>query len=63
MNATSVTAPVTAVLFCFRQKDVVEAGVRSIFAQTIQPDEIILSDDASPARSFSGLHEGPRLAN
>ena len=47
------TAPVTAVLFCFRQEDVVEAAVRSLFSQTLQPDEIILSDDASP----DGSHE------
>lgn len=55
MKAYSSTAPVTAVLFCFRQEDVVEAGVRSIFAQTIQPDEIILSDDASPDSSYQVL--------
>jgi len=55
MNGNSATAPVTAVLFCFRQEDVVEAAVRSIFSQTVQPAEIILSDDASPDGSFAVL--------
>ncbi len=55
MNGNPATAPVTAVLFCFRQEDVVEAAVRSIFSQTIQPAEIILSDDASPDGSFAVL--------
>lgn len=55
MNCNPRTAPVTAVLFCFRQEHVVEAAVRSIFSQTVQPAEIILSDDASPDRSFTQL--------
>lgn len=55
MNGHLATAPVTAVLFCYRQEDVVEAAVRSIFAQTLQPDEIILSDDASPDGSYEIL--------
>jgi glycosyltransferase involved in cell wall biosynthesis len=55
MNTTSPTAPVTAVLFCYRQQDVVEAAVRSIFEQTVQPVEIILSDDASPDGSYEVL--------
>jgi glycosyltransferase involved in cell wall biosynthesis len=55
MNGNPATAPVTAVLFCFRQEDVVEAAVRSIFSQTVQPAEIILSDDASPDGSFAVL--------
>lgn len=55
MNTTSPTAPVTAVLFCYRQEDVVEAAVRSIFEQTVQPAEIILSDDASPDGSYEVL--------
>jgi len=65
MNGTSATAPVTAVLFCYRQVDVVEAAVRSIFDQTVQPAEIILSDDASPDGSYDVLcrmaerYEGP----
>jgi len=45
----------TAVLFCYRQEDVVEAAVRSIFAQTVQPAQIILSDDASPDGSYDVL--------
>lgn len=65
MSGTAATAPVTAVLFCFRQEDVVEAAVRSIFEQTVQPAEIILSDDASPDGSYdvlcrmAELYEGP----
>jgi hypothetical protein len=55
MSAASPTAPITAVLFCFRQEDVVEAAVRSIFDQTLQPAQIILSDDASPDGSYDVL--------
>lgn len=40
-------APLTAVLFAYNQEPVVEAAIRAIFAQTVQPAEIILSDDAS----------------
>jgi glycosyltransferase involved in cell wall biosynthesis len=57
MNCNPRTAPVTAVLFCFRQEHVVEAAVRSIFSQTVQPAEIILSDDASPDGSFAVLQK------
>ena len=55
MNRNPDTAPVTAVLFCFQQEKIVEAAVRSIFSQTLQPDEIILSDDASPDGSYEVL--------
>lgn len=55
MNGNPRTAPVTAVLFCYRQEHVVEAAVRSIFSQTVQPAEIILSDDASPDGSYAVL--------
>ena len=65
MSNTPAIAPVTAVLFCFRQEDLVESAVRSIFGQTVQPAEIILSDDASPDGSYEVLcrlaaeYEGP----
>lgn len=55
MNGDSSIAPLTAVLFCYRQEQVVEAAVRSIFEQTVQPAEIILSDDASPDGSYEVL--------
>lgn len=55
MNGTPAIAPVTAVLFCFRQEKLVEHAVRSIFAQSVQPAEIILSDDASPDGSYEVL--------
>lgn len=43
----AATAPLTVVVFAYNQAPVVEAAVRAVFAQTIQPAEIILSDDAS----------------
>lgn len=40
-------APLTAVVFAYQQAPVVEEAIRSVFAQTLQPAEIILSDDGS----------------
>lgn len=53
MSNSSPTAPLTAVLFCYRQEEVVADAVRALFNQRQQPAEIILSDDASP----DGSHE------
>ena len=44
----NATVPVTVVLFAFRQAGLVADAVRGIYAQTVQPAEIILSDDGSP---------------
>lgn len=46
-NETPGSVPISAVLVAYQQEAVVEAAVRSIFAQTVQPAEIILSDDGS----------------
>lgn len=55
MSQSRKTASLTAVLFCYRQADVVEDAIRSIFGQTVQPAEIILSDDASPDDSYQRI--------
>lgn len=59
------TVPITAVLFTYNQEAVVEEAVRSIFEQSLAPDEIILSDDGSSDRTFAvlerlaGSYDGP----
>jgi glycosyltransferase involved in cell wall biosynthesis len=57
VSDSTTIASVTAVLFCFRQQDVVADAVRALFSQTLQPAEIILSDDASPDDSFDVLQK------
>jgi len=45
-------APLTAVVFAYQQAPVVEDAIRSVFAQTMQPAEIILSDDGSRDETY-----------
>jgi glycosyltransferase involved in cell wall biosynthesis len=59
------TAPITAVLLAYEQAPVVEAAIRSIFKQTLQPAEIILSDDGSKdgthavMEKLAAIYQGP----
>lgn len=44
--------PVTAIILCYRQKDVIEAAIRAVVAQSHPIDELIISDDASDDGTF-----------
>ncbi|MCU0779177.1 MAG: glycosyltransferase family 2 protein [Akkermansiaceae bacterium] len=63
--ASHETAPITAVLLAYEQAPVVEAAIRSIFNQTLQPAEIILSDDGSKdgthavMEKLAAIYQGP----
>lgn len=50
-------ALISLVVMAWRQQDVVADAIRSAFAQTYQPLEIILSDDASPDGTFAVMQQ------
>jgi glycosyltransferase involved in cell wall biosynthesis len=50
------TAPVSAVIPCFRCADTIGRAVGSIAAQTLQPAEVILVDDGSGDGTLERLH-------
>lgn len=48
---------VTHFLYSYRQERTIRAAVESLFAQTYQPLEIVLSDDCSPDGTFAIMQE------
>lgn len=57
MALVAPVAPISVVVPCFRCRDTIERSLQSIFAQTLQPSEILLVDDASGDGSVNLLHE------
>lgn len=51
------TAPVTAVVPCWRSGSTIRRALASIAAQTLRPAEVILIDDASGDGTLATLHE------
>ena len=50
-------ATIAVCIPCYRSEKYIRTTVESVLAQTVAPDEIILSDDQSPDRSFEILQE------
>jgi hypothetical protein len=57
MSAPAPAPRISLVLLAYRQEAWVEAAARSVLAQEGEPIEIVLSDDASPDRTFEVLQD------
>lgn len=57
MSATASAPRISLVLLAYRQEAWVEAAAKSVLAQEGEPIEIVLSDDASPDRTFEVLRD------
>jgi glycosyltransferase involved in cell wall biosynthesis len=55
-SSQSGTAPVSAVIPCYRCADTIAASVASIAAQTLPPAEVLLVDDCSGDGTVTALH-------
>lgn len=51
------TSPISVIIPCYRCRDTIERALDSVLAQTLQPAEILLIDDASGDGTLDLLHD------